>query len=186
MKKLALIFPGIGYGFDRPLLYYSQKLAKSRGYEVRQICLQVSLDRTLPNLRRMEQGCEQAVRQAETILSAMDLSPYQEILLIGKSIGTVAAASVGAFDGFPVRTHSVLYTPLAQTFRLPLHNAAVFTGTADPWVKPGEIPALCDAAQIPCYLHEGANHSLETGDVMTDLEILRSCMERTDALLSRD
>ena len=32
-EKLAIIFPGIGYHSDKPLLYYSRKLAKERGYE---------------------------------------------------------------------------------------------------------------------------------------------------------
>ena len=31
--KLAVFFPGIGYHCDKPLLYYSQKLAKECGYE---------------------------------------------------------------------------------------------------------------------------------------------------------
>ena len=33
-KKLAVFFPGIGYTNDKPLLYYSRKLAEERGYEV--------------------------------------------------------------------------------------------------------------------------------------------------------
>ena len=27
MKKLAVIFPGVGYHTDKPLLYYSKKIA---------------------------------------------------------------------------------------------------------------------------------------------------------------
>ena len=33
-KKLAVFFPGVGYTNDKPLLYYSRKLAEERGYEV--------------------------------------------------------------------------------------------------------------------------------------------------------
>ena len=33
-KKLAVIFPGMGYHNDKPLLYHGKKLAKERGYEV--------------------------------------------------------------------------------------------------------------------------------------------------------
>ena len=36
-KKLAVIFPGIGYHTDKPLLYYSKKLAKTKDYEVVEI-----------------------------------------------------------------------------------------------------------------------------------------------------
>ena len=34
-KKLAVFFPGIGYTVDKPLLYYSRKLAASAGYDIR-------------------------------------------------------------------------------------------------------------------------------------------------------
>ena len=33
-KQLAVLFPGIGYHADRPLLYYSAKLARAHGCEV--------------------------------------------------------------------------------------------------------------------------------------------------------
>lgn len=33
-NKLAVIFPGIGYHSDKPLLYYSKKVAKRLGYEI--------------------------------------------------------------------------------------------------------------------------------------------------------
>lgn len=31
-KKIAVLFPGIGYTCDKPLLYYTGKLAVARGY----------------------------------------------------------------------------------------------------------------------------------------------------------
>ena len=33
-KKLAVIFPGIGYHKDKPLLYYASKLVSEKGYDV--------------------------------------------------------------------------------------------------------------------------------------------------------
>ena len=33
-KQLAVLFPGIGYHADKPLLYYSAKLARAHGCEV--------------------------------------------------------------------------------------------------------------------------------------------------------
>ncbi len=35
--KLALIFPGIGYHADKPLLYYSIRLARNAGFDIRTI-----------------------------------------------------------------------------------------------------------------------------------------------------
>lgn len=36
-KKIAVLFPGIGYHTDKPLLYYSRKLAMERGYEIAEV-----------------------------------------------------------------------------------------------------------------------------------------------------
>ena len=33
-KKIAVLFPGIGYTCDKPLLYYTGKLAVARGYKL--------------------------------------------------------------------------------------------------------------------------------------------------------
>ena len=35
--KLAVLFPGIGYTCDKPLLYYAEKLALAYGYEVKRV-----------------------------------------------------------------------------------------------------------------------------------------------------
>lgn len=35
MSKLAVIFPGIGYTADKPLLHYSKRIAANHGYEIR-------------------------------------------------------------------------------------------------------------------------------------------------------
>ena len=34
MKKIACLFPGVIYTFDRPLLYYSWKLLDGLGWEI--------------------------------------------------------------------------------------------------------------------------------------------------------
>ena len=36
-KKIAVIFPGVGYHVDKPLLYYSKKLAAQNGYEIKEV-----------------------------------------------------------------------------------------------------------------------------------------------------
>ena len=33
-QKLAVIFPGIGYTADKPLLYYASRLARHYGYQI--------------------------------------------------------------------------------------------------------------------------------------------------------
>ena len=37
MKKLAVLFPGIGYTMDRPLLHFCRRIAANHGYEIKQL-----------------------------------------------------------------------------------------------------------------------------------------------------
>ena len=46
-------------------------------------------------------------------------------------------------------------------------NAIGFFGMADNWSPSEEVLPLAKELDIPMYLYEGANHSLETGDTLT-------------------
>ena len=87
--KLAIIFPGIGYHSDKPILYYSRKLAKERGYEE---IISLKYSYTGRNIRgnkeKMQEVFEILYQQAEKQLERIDLSKYDEILFISKSVGT--------------------------------------------------------------------------------------------------
>lgn len=46
-----------------------------------------------------------------------------------------------------------------------------------------EVTEGCDKAGIPLCVTENANHSLETGSVLQDIEILSGIMEKTSEYL---
>ena len=56
-------------------------------------------------------------------------------------------------------------------------------GTADPWAETDMIQAECEKRGLPLYLTENANHSMETGNVEKDLEIMKDIMEKTAAYM---
>ena len=70
--KLAVFFPGIGYHCDKPLLYYSRKLAQECGYE-ETIALSYTYDggNIRGNEEKMQQAFESLYEQAEKSLSAI-------------------------------------------------------------------------------------------------------------------
>ena len=37
MRKLVVLFPGIGYSLDRPLLHFARRTAAGLGYEIRPV-----------------------------------------------------------------------------------------------------------------------------------------------------
>ncbi len=172
--KLAVLFPGIGYTCARPLLYYAGKLAAERGYQI----LSVEYGELPRNVKgspeRMRLAFDIACERTEAALERVDWAAQEDVLFIGKSIGTAVATRYAARHGLNVRF--VLLTPLAQTFDGMAGEAVAFHGTADPWADTGAIRAACEARGIPLYLTEGANHSLETGNVEADIETLSETM----------
>ena len=81
-----------------------------------------------------------------------------------------------------------VYTTVAkeETFDYTDGHAIAFHGTADPWAATDGIASACARQGIPLKLTEGANHSLETGDVAADLKTLSETMEILRRFLSSD
>ena len=185
MRKIAVFFPGIGYTVDKPLMYYSRKLAEAAGYEIRLLPYGGFPDKVRGDRAKMEQSYETALAQAERMISDLDFEQYEEILFVGKSVGTIVAAAVASRSKEAERIRLALYTPLEETFSFPFEKAVVFTGSADPWVgkEKSRIPGLCQKRGIPCWVCPDGNHSLETGDVKKDLENMQSIMEKTELFI---
>lgn len=176
-KRLAVIFPGVGYHVDKPLLYYSRKLAKEYGYEV--VCADYG---TLPSgikgdAQKMYKAYEQALANVTAGLSDVDFGSYDQVLFISKSIGTAVAASFDAINH--IGAGQIYYTPVEASFQAIGTEGIVFHGTGDDWAKTEAISRECEKRGLPLYLTENANHSMETGDTLQDLEILQTIMKET-------
>lgn len=181
MWKIAVYFPGIGYHCDKPLLYYSRKIACDLGYkDYRNINYTYNAGNIRGNEEKMKEAYETLFLQAEAALSDMVWSDYTDVLFISKSIGTIIAASYAEKHGLKNARH-ILYTPLAQTYLFAPNHAIGFMGTADPWSNTDEILRLSNAKHIPLTVYDGCNHSLECKDTLKNLEILKDVMERTMA-----
>ena len=178
MKKIALIFPGIGYHCDKPLLYYSKKIAAKEGYEIREVNYGGFPSKVRGDREKMQQCFDMALSQSGEMLSNIDFAVYDDILIIGKSVGTAVAGAFAQNHGLKARF--ILYTPVEQTFLNKYEDAIVFHGTSDPWAKTPVIKELCERNGLPLYITENANHSLETGDVIWDLENIAAVMRITE------
>ena len=156
--KLALLFPGIGYHCDKPLLYYAKKLAAKYSYTVREISYGCLPKNVKGNPAKMAECYRLGLARAEEQLADVDWDDCNDVLLIGKSIGTAIAAAF-AWKHIP-QARSIWYTPLAETFPLIHGEGIVFHGTRDPWAETAAVLQGCKGKGIPCYLTEDANHSL--------------------------
>ena len=185
MSKLAVFFPGIGYTADKPLLYYSRKLALKAGYTVRVLNYGGFPPKIEGDKDRMMRSFEIALEQAERMLGDLDLTSFEDIVFVGKSIGTIAAAAIASKSPAKAKIRFVLYTPLRETFDFSLTDAIAFTGSDDQWTgrENSPVPALCKERGIPCTIIEGGNHSLECGDPESDVRNLERILAETEAYL---
>lgn len=203
MSKLAIIFPGIGYTPDKPLLYYGRKLAEKAGYECRTVSYDYHGDKR--KLRgdpeKMQEVFTELYAQTVQALSGVEFTDHEEVLFLSKSVGTVIAAAYAKKlqkEGNECKAviRQIFYTPLEATFTVTSAEASAdayapgqaigFLGTADPWSNPKEVLRLAGQKQVPMYVYEDANHSLETGVVGRDLDNLKDVMENTAEFLSRN
>ena len=177
MKRLAVIFPGVGYHTDKPLLYYSKKLAIQLGYEITEVPYKDLFREVRDPDKKLEAAFSSAFAQTEKMLEKVPFAEYKDVLFISKSIGTVVASAYG--EKYGLRPRHIIYTPVASTFSFAPQTGIAFHGTADPMADTQMVKEACRERQIPLYLTENGNHSLETGDVLRDLENIKNVMKQT-------
>ena len=176
MEKTALIFPGIGYHIDKPLLYYGKKLAREAGYRILEVPYGGFPDGVKGNPEKMKKAWESAMDQTEKLLKKEKLDGQTDLLFLSKSIGTVVAAWYQ--EKHQLSGRHIYFTPVEATFRYAREGSGiVFHGTADPWVSTEVVKEACERLKLPLYITEGANHSLETGSARQDLSNLQTVME---------
>ena len=69
-KKIACLFPGIGYTCDKPRLYYSWKLLRGMGWEIIPVQYSGFPSGVKGNAEKMQQCAHMALEQAESLLQA--------------------------------------------------------------------------------------------------------------------
>ena len=162
-NQLAVLFPGIGYHIDKPLLYYSAKLARARGCDLLAVQYPALPTGLRGHAEKIEQAVQTALSAAEEQLTAIDWTAYDRVFFLSKSIGTAIAARYAVQHN--IHPRQVYYTPIEQALPYLDPTGIVFHG--------------CRKIGIPLYLTENANHSMETGDTLHDIFILHDIMDET-------
>lgn len=182
-RMLAVVFPGVGYHVDKPLLYYSRKLIQALGYEV----INIEYDNFPPNIKgdvyKMKKAFFTALSNTEEQLKNIDFYGFEKVVFISKSIGTIVASEYDRMHR--VGAKHIYYTPVAQTFNSISDKSIVFHGTSDNWVDTSIVKDGCENKNIPLIVIENANHSLETGEIMTDTQNMAMIMKATKDFLEK-
>ena len=181
-RKLAVFFPGTGYHTDKPLFYYSRKIAAAKGYEA--LCIiygELSMAKEKNEAPVWDEVVNAATIRAKEQLKKVKFQDFDRVVFVSKSIGTAVAASIDR--EWKLYADHIFYTPVAESFQVMGDKGIVFHGTKDPLADTAEVTEECKRRNLPLYLTEEGNHSLETGNPVKDIGILKGVMEITEDYL---
>ena len=80
-NQLAVLFPGIGYHIDKPLLYYSAKLARARGCDLLAVQYPALPTGLRGHAEKIEQAVQTALSAAEEQLTTIDWTALRPCFL---------------------------------------------------------------------------------------------------------
>lgn len=179
---LVIMFPGLRYTCDMPLIYYPSRLFAQRGADV----LQVNSDYTKPEYQSASQS-EQAdwlITDTEAALRAGKAKGnYNRLILVGKSIGTLALAHLvgkpSAQDAITIWLTPLLRQQSLVSAALLYKGPALYVaGTGDPIFAAGPMQRIQDATGAKTLIVEGADHSMEIpGDPFQSIQIMERILQ---------
>jgi len=190
-KTLAVILPGLNYTCDMPLLFYPAKQLMNIGVDILQVHSDYT-DSVFQTSTRQNQAVWLAADAQAVLRAGLGQDDYQQLVLIGKSIGTLALASLVSRD-LELKAVAIWLTPLLTQERLVQAAAGsrmpgfFVASRADPTFDALALERIQqEQASAGVLLFEGANHSLEIpGDVFQSLEIMRQMLQGLRSFLSQ-
>lgn len=169
MKKLAVIFPGMGYTTDGPLLYYAGKIVKNNEFDV----VKISYGK-LPEGDKAK-VFDYAMNATNVAINRVCFENYDKIFFISKSLGTAVAGTIQ--KNLPQKVYNIFFTPVTESVPFICEDSLVFTGNQDPLVHISDIMKRREDVKFDLHVAKGANHSLETGDIKKDILVLSKIEE---------
>ncbi len=205
--RLAVLFPGLGYRATMPLLHYTQRAFQERGADVLRLDLAYDLD---PDFPRDDASRRRAWIRDDALSAyraATRQGAYRDVILVGKSIGTLALADILAdvpadvpahvpadipSAGLPPRTPACVWlTPLLndasllETVQRRLPPSLFVIGTADPLYDATRLDELAERTGRNRVIVEDADHSLEIpGDMAKTLQAMHAYLSALDGFLA--
>jgi hypothetical protein len=174
---LALIFPGLRYTCDMPLLYYLTQVLLDQGYDV----LQLHSDYTTETIKALSPAERLNVMVADAQAALETIYPdkgYTKLILAGKSIGTLPLAmliSSGALpDAACIWLTPLLHYPFVVDAALQHTGHALFIASrADETFEPDSMEQIKNQPNTNVLVFEEADHSLLShGNTLTSIEII--------------
>lgn len=184
----AIIFPGVRYTCQHPLLYYPTKELLLQGADV--LWVEYNQRPSFTSLSETE-TVRCITTDASTACQALlHVRPYRQITLIGKSIGTAAMIHVLNEASLPLQLRAIWLTPLLRRKELcemiqQARPQSLFViGTADSHYDKKTLAQLQTVTKGDTLVIDHADHSLEIdGNVQQSIQIMGEVIQAIQAFL---
>jgi predicted alpha/beta-hydrolase family hydrolase len=190
-RQVAIVLPGVGYTCHMPLLYYPTRLLLTLGMDV--LWVEYNYIRR-PDYRALSDAQQESWLFADVTAAcqaALVQRSYQQVMLIGKSLGTVAMSHLHATDARLTQSRDVWLTPVLRNDQVRAQikdgpNALVVIGTADPFYDSEYLAELRAMTRNKVVVVEGADHSMEINeDVWQSLQVIERVTRAIQAFVSK-
>jgi len=167
IDHLAVLLPGLGYTLDMPLFYYAENLLLERGWDVLRVEYaynKLSEFQTLPKPERDRWLLADATAAWR---AGLGQRPYERVVLIGKSLGTLAMGHLLTMADPPPNVGAVWLTPMLSVERLRQQisrygGPSLFViGTADPHFEPVVLEKMQVATTGEAVIVKNADHGMD-------------------------
>ncbi len=189
-QHLAILFPGIRYTADMPVLYYPGRLLLQRGADLLRVEYTYGWREGFAALPQAEQERWIASDAAAACETGLAQRAYSRVTLVGKSIGTLAMGHLVTSERRPIQMRCVWLTPLLRSERLRAQivqakRPSLFViGTGDGHYDPERLREVVEATQGESVVIAQGDHSLEVpGSVLRSLHALEEMMQAMEAFV---
>ncbi|MCM3721392.1 alpha/beta family hydrolase [Solibacillus isronensis] len=184
-SKLAILLPGAGYTAQAPLLHYSTGVFSHKSVDVLQV--NYTYNDKFYDSFTMDELVEAIKHDVGTVIDkVLEENSYDGYYLVGKSLGTIAMASLLDKEIFH-NAKAVWLTPLLNrddVFESMLHSrneSLCFIGDDDTHYNAERYRQFANNPKLVSRLLEGADHSLQyKGDPVRSIDLLKTVIKEID------
>ena len=188
---LAVLLPGIAYTLDMPLFYYAEHLLLGRGWDVLRVEYAYNQRPEFQTLSKPERNTWLLEDTTAAWRAGLGLRTYERVVLIGKSLGTLAMGHLLKMADAPPTVGAIWLTPLLADERLRQQIAqyggpSLFViGTADPHFDPVVLEKMQVATVGEAVIVRNADHGMDIpGDPIGSVRAVERVVEALSRFLA--
>lgn len=156
-NSLVVLFPGVNYSCEKPLLHYARKAATIEGYDV--LCIRYGFKLSKEDIGK--EIIKIIANEVLEVIKSCSSKKYNHIYFISKSIGGEIAGNIANTIGYD-NVKSLYLTPTPTTMKhIIKSNCSVIVGTKDPIFTEENIQLIKGYDNVDLSLIDNAQHSLE-------------------------